>query len=376
MEVKRFFLGENNSLKLVYNKEIYTGAEAIIELNKLSHQKVKDLICIDQEIDKWAIYTKNGSCYVLEEAAKIASKNLNLYNKLVKKSEKDNKKVTRKNKHSNSHIAKASVVVLTPIVAISGYVYYKTHSKDYAKSDDSFYVMQNENEEKSSDISYELPAYEEEQVEENKSPVVEEQVEDVFQYYPNINIYQEKAKQAVRNYGMIIKKYCDMCGVDRENVMAIAIQERGEHSEIVDKGGAIGLMQIQVGPHLNEVIKATDGSDMTITMELLKDLEGNIQAGIAIYKQYLDNFKGNKRMATEAYNKGCGSVNKMLKAYCEATGKEKDEVISSDDTGWLDYRGVVKIGDPNYLEHIARYVMDTDVLYNTQDNNSIIIRRQ
>lgn len=169
-----------------------------------------------------------------------------------------------------------------------------------------------------------------------------------------------KAEKTKDLYYDIIEKYANMYGLDPSIMLAIATQERGVHSNEVDSGGAIGLMQVQVSVWNGNDIKVynyeTESYEtIHITLDKLRDINFNIKVGCAIYQNYLNQMQGNKIAAIQTYNMGPGSVNKIINSYCYATGKTKDEVLKSNDLGWLDYRNSSYPGDPDYVEHVLRY---------------------
>lgn len=170
----------------------------------------------------------------------------------------------------------------------------------------------------------------------------------------------EKANKTKELYYDIIEKYANMYGVSPSVILAIATQERGVHSDTIDPGGAIGLMQVQAS--------VWDGKDLEvynydinskekihITLDNLRDVSFNIKVGCAIFQNYLKQMKDNYPLAIQSYNMGPSSVNKILNAYCLSCGKTYDEVINSDDLGWLSFRNSSYPGDSFYLEHVLRY---------------------
>lgn len=171
----------------------------------------------------------------------------------------------------------------------------------------------------------------------------------------------EKLEYVKENYGDVIEKHASTYGLDANLIMAIATQERGKHSTVVDSGGAIGLMQIQVSVWDGHSISAYNydtGQKETvkITLEKLKDLSFNVQVGCMIFQNYLIEMKNNASAAIQSYNMGTGSVRKIITAYASSIGKTYDDVINdSDDLGWLEYRFSSYAGDPSYLEHVTRY---------------------
>lgn len=170
----------------------------------------------------------------------------------------------------------------------------------------------------------------------------------------------EKANKTKELYYDIIEKYANMYGVLPSVILAIATQERGVHSDTIDQGGAIGLMQVQAsvwdGKDLEVYNYDTNSKEkIHITLDNLRDVSFNIKVGCAIFQNYLKQMKGNYPLAIQSYNMGPSSVNKILNAYCLSCGKTYDEVINSDDLGWLSFRNSSYPGDSFYLEHVLRY---------------------
>lgn len=170
----------------------------------------------------------------------------------------------------------------------------------------------------------------------------------------------EKANKTKELYYDIIEKYANMYGVSPSVILAIATQERGVHSDTIDQGGAIGLMQVQAsvwdGKDLEVYNYDTNSKEkIHITLDNLRDVSFNIKVGCAIFQNYLKQMKDNYPLAIQSYNMGPSSVNKILNAYCLSCGKTYDEVINSDDLGWLSFRNSSYPGDSFYLEHVLRY---------------------
>ena len=161
-------------------------------------------------------------------------------------------------------------------------------------------------------------------------------------------------------YYDIIERYANMYGVSPSVILAIATQERGVHSDTIDPGGAIGLMQVQAsvwdGKDLEVYNYDTNSKEkIHITLDNLRDVSFNIKVGCAIFQNYLKQMNDNYPLAIQSYNMGPSSVNKILNAYCLSCGKTYDEVINSDDLGWLSFRNSSYPGDSSYLEHVLRY---------------------
>lgn len=178
----------------------------------------------------------------------------------------------------------------------------------------------------------------------------------------------DKAKETRELYYNIISEIAPKYGLDPELVLAIATQERGIHSNRVDAGGGLGLMQIQVS------IWAKDGINLTyyelnpetglfeehwqnsVSLDTLKDERGNIEFACKVLQKCLIDMNYNIPLAIQTYNMGQGSVKRIIDAYANSTGKTREDVISNpSDMGWLDYRAGVN-GDSNYIENINKWV--------------------
>lgn len=171
----------------------------------------------------------------------------------------------------------------------------------------------------------------------------------------------EKANKARYNYGDLVDKYAKMYGLDSKLVMAMATQERGVHSSVMDKGGATGLMQIQNSVWVGHTITAhnfnTNKDDsFKITASMLSDLNTNIMIGCMVLQNNLKSMNYNQLAAIQCYNMGYGSMQKILDCYSKATGRSKSSILNdAEDTGWLEYRSLIKKGDPKYLEHVLSW---------------------
>ena len=125
---------------------------------------------------------------------------------------------------------------------------------------------------------------------------------------------------------------------------AIATQERGIHSDRVDDGGAIGLMQIQVSVWAHETLKAYNNElgrkeEIYVTLDNLRDVSFNIKVACAIFQNCLKKMDGNYLAAIQCYNMGEGTMGKILRTYCNNNGKSMDEVLKNEnDLGWMKYR--------------------------------------
>lgn len=193
----------------------------------------------------------------------------------------------------------------------------------------------------------------------------------------------EKAQKAKDNYFDIIKKYAYKYGLDPELILSIATQERGVHSSSIDKGGAIGLMQIQYNVWKNETIVyyeqneetgAFEKKKMTITRDKLEDVDTNIQIGCLIFQECLRNSKYNIPIAIQMYNMGIGTMNRIIDRYAYSNGIKRADVYNNmSDIGWTKYRSGYS-GDPKYLEHVNEWTFDNTYVVYDLDNNPISVQ--
>ena len=164
-----------------------------------------------------------------------------------------------------------------------------------------------------------------------------------------------KAKEL---YYPIMEKYGEMYGVDPDIICAIATQERGEHSSTISEGGGLGLMQVQASVWDGQSLTVTKANGeketISVTTDKLRDLDFNIKVGTAIYKMCLDLMHSKEVPALQCYNFGQGTFGKVLKNYSYSAGKSVDEILDSNDLGWINFtRG--HGGDPDYVKNVLRY---------------------
>ena len=174
----------------------------------------------------------------------------------------------------------------------------------------------------------------------------------------------DKAIKCKELYYDIIKKYSHKYGLDPDLVLGMATQERGIHSNEIDSGGGIGLMQVQYSVWVNNSITYYELNDetgeyekktMTITDEKLRDLETNIQIGCLILQDCLISSHYNIPIAVQMYNMGIGEIYKMLDNYRATNGLSRNDILDNPkDTGWLGYR------ISRYLEAINKWVYDNN----------------
>ena len=157
--------------------------------------------------------------------------------------------------------------------------------------------------------------------------------------------------------------------------MAIASQERGTHSQTMDDGGGLGIMQVQVAVHpdgsaFNTVINDNGNikkSQFVYHHNEYITLDGNIEAGCALLQYYLNYFNGNMAMAVYAYNSGQGPVNNAIVAYASETGLSYESIMANkSDLDWTKY-----LDREYYLPAVLSW-LDTDNLTMSYAHDDIV----
>ena len=172
-----------------------------------------------------------------------------------------------------------------------------------------------------------------------------------------------------------IKKYANKYMIDENLVMAIASQERGTHSQNMDDGGGLGIMQVQVAVHPDGSAFSTvinDNGNIKKSQFIYHHneyitLDGNIEAGCALLQYYLNYFNGNMAMAVYAYNSGQGPVNNAIVAYASETGLSYESIMANkSDLDWTKY-----LDREYYLPAVLSW-LDTDNLTMSYAHDDIV----
>ena len=172
-----------------------------------------------------------------------------------------------------------------------------------------------------------------------------------------------------------IKKYANKYMIDENLVMAIASQERGTHSQTMDDGGGLGIMQVQVAVHPDGSAFSTvinDNGNIKKSQFVYHHneyitLDGNIEAGCALLQYYLNYFNGNMAMAVYAYNSGQGPVNNAIVAYASETGLSYESIMANkSDLDWTKY-----LDREYYLPAVLSW-LDTDNLTMSYAHDDIL----
>lgn len=394
--MKRFEIYLDNDNRL--NIDVYSDIEADYEskkfkgkacydvIKKISNNKVLDIYENPNKSDVTLEYnnyivTLNEYEYLLEKLGMkpIVLNIENFYeNESLKKVK--SKKVVRKNKYTKRKlIATGLAAIVIGTIAIPNLKKLLNGSIDVTSSNSVSYTEEDYNLLKKMILS----------TNENEVVNTNNEIEQSVPMNTSVNHivinYEDrsntnKANNTRNNYGSIIDKYAKMYGLDSKLVTAIATQERGEHSATMDKGGATGLMQIQNSVWVGQVITAYNFNTKSketfkVTNSMLSDLNTNIKLGCMVLQNALKNMNYNIPAAIQCYNMGYGNMQKILNSYSKITGKDKNSILNdTEDTGWLDYRNLIKVGDQKYLEHVLSwYGSDCNITSVNNAGNKVCI---
>lgn len=101
------------------------------------------------------------------------------------------------------------------------------------------------------------------------------------------------------------------------------------------------------------------GITQFISKEDLKNPKTNISIGCIILRYSFDQMNHNITAAIQAYNFGVNNMNKVLDAAALDLGTTRDELLNNqNDTTFLNYRDVITVGDPHYVENTLRFLQD------------------
>ena len=272
-----------------------------------------------------------------------------------------NRKVTRKNKHVGKKVKIIVLIILGTLIAINLAYFCKSDSLA-CKNDSTKTITEIYDQDNNKTIGL---------AEKSVLPDIKDKEEDIEIFTLDFEDLSDtdKAKNTKENYYDIIDKYAKKFGLDTNLVLGIATQERGAHSSKIDEGGGIGLMQIQYSVwinqtvsyyELNESTNTYEKKSITITDEMLKNVDTNVEIGCIILQNCLIYSDYNIPIAVQMNNMGYGTLKKILKEYADDRGLTEKEVLDNpEDSGWLDYRDEYS-GDPDYLENINKWILDNE----------------
>lgn len=371
----KFFYDEDNNLVAEIHKDGKYRKVRGKNMNKLTE------IC-----EKYG-YEINRNGKLEEDAIEISEeyekyldskKNLKVYGNIDK-----NMKLSRKDNSKKKIIAGATIIAAIGIGAFIGFHIIDDIRKDENKPYVGKEITQEDEEiittsEPTTEITTEINTEEDIIVaqpttEEKKEKLTEElsdfssELSDMFKesefhFICSTPIYYECLEKAKR-YDDIFEKYGNQYGIDKNYLEAKAAQETGgDHYNNLGNTAAWGIMQIEKSANIGRVIKAynfeTDQIDeVTITYEGLQDLDSNIKIGAMIAQNCFEKWNYNIPLAIQEYNMGEGNIEKMLSTCSSLENIEREELTrNTTNPAWLDYRAFLNSGDPEYIEHVFRYL--------------------
>lgn len=285
-----------------------------------------------------------------------------------------NKKLKRMNKYVKRRLVAGALAVGTLVFTIGAVNSKNTQEKDSAISysneniddntptDDIIYEETNQNIPVIANDSFDL-------VYSNPEKLI------CINYDCVTNILElDKAQNCKNNYYSLIEKYSNMYGVDSNIMLGIATQERGTHSEIRDSGGAIGLMQLEVGVWDGAQVRAfnyeTNSYDeFDMTEQSMAVLENNIKYACMIFQNCMMYMNDNVVASIQCYNYGYNNMIKIFNSYQYSTGITMEQALSNVNcVDWLEHRDVVDVGDSRYVENVLRW-LDKVNTFNLKSTN-------
>lgn len=287
------------------------------------------------------------------------------------------KKVKRKNKFKRTIISLslATSMALTAIAAIKGNDTLNPAYEDTNNNpsiEDSITADNNETYD-----NYEYKEYDEKDNETYNYKENEENnnidYEEIIDLDIEENTQNEKYLYCKNNYGEIITKYANIYGIDPNLAIAVFTHERGYHSDVMDPGGAIGLCQVQLDVWDNQDITAYNFENKNwetyhIKEENVKNLEENIKAGVMILQDSLRQVSYVVFQGVQNYNYGLGNLNVAFKN----SGLNSQELNEQNRKEWMQYRDLIRGGDPLYVEHVFQYIpSDTTLHFKTPGGQEI-----
>lgn len=280
---------------------------------------------------------------------------------------KNTHKVVRKNRFKKNTIIVASTATVMLLAGIG--LTNIGITRDNPKSEISYEPPVNVEEiitEPQTNDNYEYENYNENQNQNvNNEEIIDLNVEE--------NTQNEKYLYCKNNYGDLITKYANIYGIDPNLAIAVFTHERGYHSDVMDPGGAIGLCQVQLDVWNNQDVKAynfeTNSWDTyNIKEENIKNLEENIKAGVMILQDSLRQVSYMVFQGVQNYNYGLGNLNVAFRN----SGLNSEQLNEQNNKDWLQYRDLIKGGDPQYIEHVFQYIpSDTTLHFKTPDGQEI-----
>ncbi len=165
-----------------------------------------------------------------------------------------------------------------------------------------------------------------------------------------------------------VKQYPEKWGLPPNLIMGMFTQESA--------GNYTNLMQVKFDAWKEQIITVynfdenkyqkfvlTDhpenyGSDVIcITRQDMENPGTNISVACILLRQSLSYMNYHIGAGIQCYNFGNGNMKKVLNYTAELTGISKEDILSDQNNlDFMNYTDIIKVGDPDYLKHVMRYV--------------------
>lgn len=151
-------------------------------------------------------------------------------------------------------------------------------------------------------------------VTETRTSAREEVIQDKLQRYGEMGLNRELAENI---YDLALKE-----DIDPDVAFGLVRTESEFKTSATSHVGAIGLTQLMPA--------TARGMRKGTTISDLRDPEINLSIGFKFLRELLDHYKGDKRMALVAYNRGPGIVDRILKRGGDPDNGYADAVLSGE----------------------------------------------
>lgn len=185
--------------------------------------------------------------------------------------------------------------------------------------------------------------------------------------------YSSTGEYAYNTYYSIVDVCAKQRGISPSLVIALLTQESA--------GLDSNLMQIQFSSWEDQVLCSYDfssnieqkyvltnhkekynGKDIIcISKEDLKNSMTNISVGCILLMESFKSMNYHIGAGIQCYNLGVGNMRKVLAQTAFSTGVSIEDILSNQSNlDFMDYTGIVRCGDPEYLNHVLRYMENVE----------------
>ena len=374
----RLFLSEFKDVDAEYESRIFKGKETFEIIKRLASSKLVDFSEIRRgndlilEYKNYVINVSDYSDVFRKNGVGPLLKNIKDFEERPVLKANKNKKVKRKNKHTGRKIVAAGLTILM-LYAVGNNLIKKQDEVIDLTYNDSYSTqveLDYENMKLSVDLKQSL---------ETIDLSVKDEVTSITLNYSDWS-NEKKANTVKAYYGDMISKYAKMYGIDPKLAIAVATQETktGIHKSTMDDGGATGLMQIQNDVWVGNYVTAYNFEtkkveSLKVTNNNIGQVESNIKMGCMILQNAMEYMDHNILAGIQCYNMGCGNVNAILDAYSKYSGKSRNAILKDvADTGWMDFREIIKVGEPNYVEKVFSWMGEDNSIKNVKRDGSLV----